>query len=349
MASFAERMRGRWTAGLSALGPARERLRERLGPLRRRLGPLGKRLAPLQQRLEKLPGVRRLRLPAVFAVFFLLFLRAGFPWDLVARRIEAEAGNGGVEVAIGAMGPEGLFGLRARDVRVRSPGEPGELVFPVVELNPDVLPLLLGRTSFGFTAHGYGGTARGHARLSSDPRRPGLSSLELDARGLDLHALPLPPSLQDAELAGRLGLKVDLPSLDPLETSTGKASLSIQGAALLRAVARLEGGMSLTLPRVSLGDVDAAAALDKGVAKVERLSARGGDVDAEVDGTIALRPALLLSQADLHLKLRPSERWMQENPVVRGALGALGPRAPDGSYTVTFSGPLLRLQPRPGR
>lgn len=342
MATFAERARGRWTASLSALAPARRRLREALQPLRLRL-------SPLQRRLEKLPGVRRLLLPGVFALFFLLFLRVGFPWDEVALRIEAMAAKSGVELAIGSLGPQGFFGLRARDVRVRSTGEPGELVFPVVELSPDVLPLLVGRTSFGFAAYGYGGTARGHARLSSDPRRPGLSSLELDARGLDLHALPLPPALQDAELAGRLGLKVELPSLDPLEASSGKASLSIQGATLVRAVARLEGGMSLTLPRISLGDVDAAAALDKGVAKVERLFARGGDVDAEVDGTVALRPALLLSQADLHLKLRPSERWMQENPVVRGTLGMLGPRAPDGSYTVSFSGPLLRLQPRPGR
>lgn len=349
MATFAEQVRSRWAAGVSALAPAQKKLRERLGPLRKRLEPLGQRLEPVRQRWDKLPGVRRLLLPAVFALFFLLFLRAGFPWDSVARRIEAEAGSSGVEVAIGAMGPAGLFGLRARDVHVRSAGEPGELVFPVVDLHPDVLPLLLGRTSFGFSAHGYGGTARGHARLSSDPRRPGLSSLELDLRGLDLHALPLPPSLQGAELAGRLGLKLDLPSLDPLETSSGKVSLSIQGAALVRAVARLEGGMSLTLPRVSLGDVDAAAAVEKGTARVERLSARGGDVDAEIDGTVALRPALMLSQADLHLKLRPSERWMQENPVVRGALGMLGPRGPDGSYTVTFSGPLLRLQTRPGR
>jgi hypothetical protein len=40
---------------------------------------------------------------------------------------------------------------------------------------------------------------------------------------------------------------------------------------------------------------------------------------------------------------------MQQNPVVRSALGFLGPRAGDGSYTVSLSGPLARLQSRPGR
>jgi type II secretion system protein N len=313
------------------------------------------RLAPLRQRLEhklgqvqQLPRLRKLTLPALFVLSLLLFVRGTFPYKMVARRVEAEALRNGTEISIGDLSPKGLFSLRARDVKLRDAAG-GEYKLARVEVTPDLLPLLLRRTAFSFVVEGYGGTARGHARLGNDPRMPGLASLQLDAEDLDLHALPLPVPPQDAELAGRISLKLDLLTLEPLEAGSGQGTISVKGAGVTRAVARLEGGMIMTLPQVSFGDIEAALVLDKGAARIERLAARGGDVEADVDGSVALRPALALSQADLHVKVRPSERWIQQNPVVSSMLGFLGPRAGDGSYTVSLSGPLARLQSRPGR
>src|SRR5207248_11302906 len=116
-------------------------------------------------------------------------------YDVLARRLEVEAQRIGGELTIGSLGPAGIGGLRARDVKLRLPSAQGEalpeLRLDRAELSPDFLALILRRTSFGFALEAYGGKARGHAAFSNDPRQPGLVSLRLDARDVDLHELPL--------------------------------------------------------------------------------------------------------------------------------------------------------------
>ena len=297
-----------------------------------------------------LERLRRYAAPALFVFAFGAFLVLTFPFEVIARRLEVEARRAGNDLTIGSLGSSGLFGLRARDVKLRVQDAGGAVVeysFARVDVRPDLLPLLLRRVGFGFSVEAYGGTAHGHGKMSNDPQQPGLAALQGDAQDLDLHALPIAP--QDAELAGKATLKLDLPALQPVEAASGSVSVKVQGASVVRAVARLEGGMTMSLPRVSLGEIDCALTIEKGLAKVERISAKGGDVEADVDGTLRLQPALALSQADLHARVKPSDRWLDSNPMLRGALSFLGPRAADGSYTVSATGPLLRLQPRPGR
>jgi hypothetical protein len=96
--------------------------------------------------------------------------------------------------------------------------------------------------------------------------------------------------------------------------------------------------------------VDGSVTVEKGIASVAKAQARGGDIEADVDGNVNLRPLLSLSQADLHLRFRPGDRWLNENAMIKGMIGlAQNARQSDGSYVFTFSGPLSRLQPRPGR
>src|SRR5258708_10777556 len=203
-----------------------------------RLGPLGQRLEHKLGQVQELPRLRKLALPALFVFSLLLFVRSTFPYKMVARRVEAEAMRNGTEIAIGDLSPKGLFSLRARDVKLRD-ATGGESNLPRVEVTPDLLPLLLRRTAFSFVVEGYGGTARGHARLGNDPRMPGLASLQLEADDPDLHRLPLPVPPQDAELAGRISLKLDLLTLEPLEAGSGPGTISLKWAVATRAVARL--------------------------------------------------------------------------------------------------------------
>ena len=124
-------------------------------------------------RLEKL---RRGLVPAAAVLAFFLFLLLTFPYDMIGRRIEVEAQRAGVDLTIGSIGGRGLFGVRARDVRVRTAAAPGEpiveLRFDRVDVSPDLFALLLRRTSFGFALQAYGNTARGHASLSNDRSCP---------------------------------------------------------------------------------------------------------------------------------------------------------------------------------
>ena len=303
---------------------------------------------PLLRRLARHPLLRRFALPVLFVVAFVIFLPLTFPFEPLARRLEVEARSGGTELSLGKLGPALLFGLRARDVRVRIPPPPGsdplpELKLDRVDLKPDLIALLLRKTSFSFSAEAYGGSASGHAALSGG-QTPGLLSLKLDASELDLHALPL-KELAGVDLAGKLRLKLDLPTLQPAEVATGAISFSVKGAALT--TGNVQG---FTLPRTGLGDLDGSVSVDKGTAKVDKCTARGGDVDADVDGNVRLRPLLSLSQADLHLRFRLGDKWLNENALIKGALGLIqNARQGDGSYVFTFAGPLTRMSPRPGR
>ena len=71
------------------------------------------------------PVLRRLLVPAAAVLAFALFLIFTFPYDVLARRLEVEAQRGGAELTIGSLGPAGLGGLRAREVKLRLPAPPG--------------------------------------------------------------------------------------------------------------------------------------------------------------------------------------------------------------------------------
>jgi type II secretion system protein N len=295
------------------------------------------------------PRMRRLLVPAGGVLAFGLFLVLTFPYDVLARRIEVEAKRAGADLTIGSLGGSGLVGVRARDVRLRLSATPGaepspEMRFDRADLSPDLLALILRRTSFGFAIVAYGGTARGHLALSNDPQKPALSSFRIDARDVDLSALPL-RDWSGLTAIGKLRLTADLPTLLPAGAANGSLSLTLDGGAVT-------GGtlMGFALPKTSLGHVEGAVAVEKGTARVEKTTARGGDIDADVDGNVNLRPLLSLSQADLHVRFHPSDRWLNENPAIRGMMGFMqNARQGDGSYIFTFTGPLSRLQPRPGR
>jgi len=225
-------------------------------------------MAPDLAFLRRHPRVRRLLVPALGVLAFGLFLVLTFPYDVLARRIEVEAKSAGADLTIGSMGGTGLVGVRARDVRLRISPSPGaeptpELRFERADVRPDLLSLILRRTSFGFSLAGYGGTARGHMALSNDPRNPGVSSFRIDARDVDVSRLPL-RDWGGLAAVGKLQLNADLPTLLPAANANGSLSLSLEGGAVT-------GGtvMGFALPRTSLGHVEGAVAVEKGTAKVD--------------------------------------------------------------------------------
>lgn len=293
----------------------------------------------------------KLRVPLAFALALPLFLYLTFPFEELSRRLETEARKNGLELAIGSLGSSGLLGVKALDVKARAAqqgsGPALELAADKIALSPEVLGLLLRRIGFTFDVDAYGGTAQGRARVSNNPKLPGLAALLLDARDLDLKSLPL-GTLANLEAIGRLALKANLPELQPIEAASGSASLALKGGALLKGQLALGPGMNFPLPKLVLGEVEGSVTIDKGLAKIEKLTARGGDVEADVDGTIRLKPLLAVSEANLRVRLKPSDKWLDSNPMIKGSLGFLGPKQADG-YWVTLSGPLTRMNPRPGR
>ena len=296
--------------------------------------------------------VRRFLAPAAFVATFGLMVYLTFPFDTLVERLESEAHKAGWELSIDKLGPTGLLGVRAHGLSVKQstdlPGQaPLELKLDRLDLKPELLGLFLRRIAVGYEVESFGGEARGVARISSDPKLPGLSALVLDASEIDLKALP-PSLVRDFELIGRLGLKTDLTSLQQLEAASGTVSIALKGAAVLKGTLKLGEGMSFPLPKVVLGEVTGSITIDKGTAKFDKFTVRGGDLEADIDGTIQLKPLFSLSQAALHVRLKPADKWLEQNPLIKSSMGFLGPKGSDG-YTITVSGPLSRLAQLPGR
>jgi type II secretion system protein N len=299
-----------------------------------------------------IPWVRRLLAPVAFVATFLLMLYLTFPYEVLGQRIETEARQGGWDVSIGKLGPAGLLGLRARTLTAKQhdamPGAaPLEVRLDRVDLHPHLLQLLLRQIAVGFDVESFGGEAKGTAKLSNDTKAPGLAALQLDVSDIDLKQLP--PSLaQGLEMTGRLAAKCDVNSLQVLEAAGGKVSLTLKGAAILKGMLKLGEGMNFPAPKVLLGDFNGSVTIDRGTAKIEQAKLSGGDIEADLDGTIKLKPLLSLSQAEIHVRFKPKDAWLEANPLIKSSLGFLGPKGSDG-YNFTLTGPLSRLTPRPGR
>lgn len=299
-----------------------------------------------------LPWVRRLLAPVAFVATFLLMLYLTFPYEVLGQRIEVEARQLGWDVSISKLGPAGLLGLRARTLSAKQhesmPGAaPLELKLDKVDLHPHLLQLLLRQLAVGFDIESFGGEAKGTAKLSNDPKAPGLAALQIDINDIDLKQLPLSLA-QGLEMTGRLAAKGDLTSLQVLEAAGGKVSLSLKGAAILKGMLKLGEGMNFPAPKVILGDFTGSVSIDRGTAKIDKATLSGGDIEADLDGTIKLKPLLSLSQAEIHVRFKPKDAWLEANPLIKSSLGFLGPKGSDG-YTFTLTGPLSRLTPRPGR
>ncbi len=298
--------------------------------------------------LFRSPWLRRLVLPAVFLLCFVIFLFLTLPLDEAARSLEERVRAQGGELTIERLRPSGLGGIAASGVKLRLPAAPGadplpDLQFDKVTARPDYLSLLLRRVSFSFSIEAYGGKASGHAELTKDQRQGVLEALSLNAADLDLARLPL-KELVGLEVTGRVALKADLSKLSPPDVASGLVSGTLKGVSASGPV------KGFTVPKTSLGDVDLQIALDKGAAKIDRAQARNGDVDADLDGTLRLKPLMTLSQAELHARFKLSEAWLNQNPIFRGLLSAIAnARQPDGAYVFTLTGPLANLSSRPGR
>ncbi|MBS2024348.1 MAG: type II secretion system protein GspN [Deltaproteobacteria bacterium] len=289
--------------------------------------------------------------PALFVLTLPLFIKLTFPYDAVAQRLQSEASKQNVELSIASMSSSGLLGVAASGVKVRQPptsaGPSPEIELDRVSVSPDLLSLITRKVGFGFDVDAFGGNARGKARVSSDPKQPGLTALELDAKDLDLKSLPL-QQLGSAEAIGKLSLKTSLPALEPVESTSGSVAITLKNAALIKALLPVPGMGNLTLPKTMLGELDGALTIDKGIAKVDKFALRGGDVEADVEGTIRLKALVAVSDLNLHVRLKFTDRWLDANPLVKGSLGFLGPKGTDG-YWITVSGPLQRPNVRPGK
>lgn len=261
---------------------------------------------------------------------FVLGLYLTFPYDSLKRYVVGQAQAQGLQVQIGSMGP-GLFGVTASGVKVAANPtvNVGDAVVDVhtpplqldsVLVRPALFPLgvaLRGSAMGGsFNAH-VGGLSDliVHAEFSDlDPSKgnfkgltgiaaKGTASGELDldlprtAPGMD--GKPHDPNL--AEATGGITL-----ALSHFSIEGGQVTVPMYGTPT-----------PVDLPRIALGNLDGQIDIQKGNAKLEKLSAKSDDLELNGSGTVRLARRIEYSEANLTLKLKAEPEFVKR-------LGLLG-------------------------
>ncbi len=290
----------------------------------------------------------RLLYGAFTLLAFLLALRFTFPADAVKQRIIVAAAARGWQIDMADVGPGGLLGISAENVTVE---DASGLRIPIDELTASLrlLPLLVGRQSVAFDARVYDGEVDGIADLSGDERQVAIS-----AEGVDLaRALPLRKA-SGLDLAGKLSGKADLrfPAA-PNGTPEGRVDFTVKDAGVNGGKLPVPGMTAgLALPKLGLGEIVAAVALEKGKATFEKLEARGGDADFTAEGLYAvLQPRLQHAPIAGKAKLRVKDAFWarRETQAFKGLADAAlaSSRGRDGAWSFQVAGSVGKPQLRP--
>ncbi|ABC80452.1 type II secretion system protein GspN [Anaeromyxobacter dehalogenans] len=311
---------------------------------------LGRIRLPSMPWLARLPGMSRVdwnvwRPRAGYAAFALLAfavaLRGTFPSEAVRERLILEAGARGWQFEADDLGPGGLLGVTAEGVRLEDHAS-HQLAIDRVSASLRLLPLLMGRQVMDVDALVYEGRVRGSTALNGAERRTVLA-----LEGLDLaRAVPLKVAT-GMDLQGSVSGSVDVTVPEaPAGRPTGHMELAVARAGVAGGQLPIPGmATGLRLPRVGLGEIAASVKLEGGKAAVERLEAKGGDVELATDGlAVTLGPRLehaaVFGKATVRIQpaFWGASATAGLRPIVEAALASA--RTPDGAYRLQVVGTL---------
>ncbi len=292
---------------------------------------------------------------AVFLLSFLFGLYHSFPYELLAQRLfEAVHSRFGIQIDVGELSPWWLVGLQAREVEIEVPRRnksdplqihldriigrlhPLESLLSQLTVTVDVLDEALGQTST--TVH------------FDEPL------VGIDVARLDVQVGAIPGVWDDLGVGfqGRARGQADL-SAPLLKSGAGVDVTKLAGTTdLVVEDAKFGGGMlkGFALPPIDLGTVPLKLEIEDGTARTDGPQRiRGPELEAEVDGTLKLRPIFLTSRLDVSLRFKPTDAFWKKHEKLAGLVQALlkSAKGADGWYGYRITGQLARPNFRPMR
>ena len=291
-------------------------------------------------------------------IAFVFFLYLTFPYDTLERRIVSEAASQGLVVRIGSIGP-GLFGITADRLQIakamESPNDkpPEAIAIDSVAVRPSLFPVgvaLHARAFGGTISAAVGGVKDLDVEASFhglDPQKGNLKAVTgVSAKG-EINgdvALAMPKNAPD--LTGK-------PTQPNLGEATGHVELaldrfSIEGGTVTVPV--MGTPTPVDLPRIVLGNVEAAMKFDKGAGKVEKLHGKGDDLELLGSGTIRLARRIEYSELNADLKIKAEQAFVSRLGLIGSGLTMLpADREAPGFRDAHLSGFLGQPQLQPGR
>lgn len=271
-------------------------------------------------------------------VAFLVALRYTLPYPELARSLEARLRANGIDASIQGLGPGPLLGVRATRVTftLRYAGDVDRKAeLRDVVANVSLANLLRFHLRGALDALAFGG------RIHADWPLLSANAFSAEWDDVDLRRLPLPPSVAAAGVRGFVRGTASATRPDGRATwDAGAAEANITDA-------RIGPGhvVGFPLPALSLGTGTLRVSLRDGKVVVQDIRFEGGNLSADVKGTVGMNVPFPTNPVEGALSLRADERATTDLGLFLSLFP--GGRRTDGTYRARFAGSLgsLRLIP----
>jgi type II secretion system protein N len=289
-----------------------------------------------------------------FAYICLLgfFARLTFPFERLRDRIVGEFNTKqgpSSRLRIADMSGYWLTGVEASKIELTEapkskPGQPipadakaKTMTIDAAHVSVSLMRLLFGTTAVSFGADAFGGKLDGKVTTSSSEQ-----TYDFDLEQLNVGQVPFLDELVGLPMKGTLQGTLEVALADKnWAKGEGKVEFAIAGLRVGDGKAKVLN--AIALPEINVGNVNLNASVTSGRLKIEKLAAKGSDLDLGVDGGMRLRDPLGTSLLDLSLKFKFSDKYRNKNETTRALLGAPGSTSP-GLFELT---PQVQRSKRP--
>ena len=210
-------------------------------------------------------------------VFFLYFL---FPSDAVKDYVVYKISQAmpGLGVTIDRVSPVFPPGIKLQDIGITHGGR-ALIAIDSVKVTPGLLSVFSSKKTARFKGRVNAGTLNGWAE--TDSRGAGSAELiEATFSGIQVQKIPALKNLTAHKISGSLGGDFKLAGTGPSRSMTGKLSLSNSRIDFDQPV--------FDQSSLEFGNIDADLVLNKGTLFIKNCRARGGQLDADISGSIAM-------------------------------------------------------------
>jgi type II secretion system protein N len=290
--------------------------------------------------------------PLAYICLLAFFARLTFPFERLRDRIVGEfnAKQGPASrLHIADMSGFWLAGVEASKIELTEApkakvgqlapvdAKPKVMTIDAAHVSVSLLRFLFGTTAVSFGAEAFGGELDGKMTSNSSEQ-----TYDLDLEKLNVGQVPFLDELVGLPMKGTLQGALDLALADKnWAKGEGKIEFTITGLRVGDGKAKVLN--AIALPEISVGNVNLNASVTAGRLKIEKLAAKGSDLDLGVDGGMRLRDPLGTSLLDLSLKFKFSDKYRNKNETTRALLGAPGSTSP-GLFELT---PQVQKSKRP--
>ena len=246
-----------------------------------------------------------------FTLFmFVVGLYLTFPWDAARDRVlDLASKAAGTRIAAKRLEPHWVTGIEAEGLEI---GDKDPIVIDKVRVRAHVLAFLTGKQGFSVWMPIGKGEIDADITLSEEliDADVVVAKVQLDQVAPLLAASGLP-------LMGTVDFKADvvLGRKDP-KRSNGKMVLTTEGLAIEK------GGKlgMVPVPELTLGNLKLEAPITDGKMEFKNTRLPGTDLEIALDGAVNLMAAVGKSNLNLMLGLKPTEKLLSSDPLLRPIL-----------------------------